>query len=51
MPSAMPAKSGGCPKRSLQLAWADWRGHWPWVSIFDDGRGTQPVLGRRTAAS
>lgn len=37
--------------RALQLVWADWRGHWPWASIFDDGRGTQPVLGPRAVAS
>ena len=37
--------------RALQLVWADWRGHWPVASIFDDGRGTQPVLGPRAVAS
>jgi hypothetical protein len=38
---------------ALQLVWPDRRGRWPWSADFDDGRGTQPVLGvravRRTA--
>lgn len=33
--------------RGLQLVWADWRGRWPWSSGFNNGRGTQPVLGVR----
>ena len=35
------------PFRALQLVWADRRGRWPWAADFDDGRGTQPVLGLR----
>jgi hypothetical protein len=31
----------------LQLVWADWRGRWPWSPSFNNGRGTQPVLGVR----
>ena len=38
---------------ALQLVWADGHGRWPWSADFDEGRGTQPVLGvravRRTA--
>jgi Domain of unknown function (DUF4262) len=33
--------------KALQLVWADERGRWPWAPDFDDGRGTQPVLGAR----
>ena len=33
--------------RALQLVWRDERGHSPWCSDFDEGRGTQPVLGKR----
>lgn len=32
---------------ALQLVWADRRGRWPWAADFDEGRGTQPVLGMR----
>jgi hypothetical protein len=32
---------------ALQLVWADGQGRWPWAADFDDGRGTQPVLGVR----
>jgi hypothetical protein len=32
---------------ALQLVWADGHGRWPWSADFDDGRGTQPVLGVR----
>ncbi|HTQ17285.1 DUF4262 domain-containing protein [Mycobacterium sp.] len=35
------------PLRALQLVWADERDRWPWSADFDDGRGTQPVLGMR----
>jgi Domain of unknown function (DUF4262) len=34
---------------ALQVAWADSRGRWPWAATFNDGRGTQPVLGMRAA--
>jgi Domain of unknown function (DUF4262) len=34
---------------ALQAVWVDSRGHWPWAASFEDGRGTQPVLGVRTA--
>ncbi|WP_242670368.1 DUF4262 domain-containing protein [Mycobacterium decipiens] len=34
---------------ALQLVWADRRGRWPSAADFDDGRGTQPVLGMRAA--
>lgn len=33
--------------RALQLVWRDERGHSPWCPEFDEGRGTQPVLGVR----
>ena len=33
--------------RALQLVWRDDRGHSPWCPDFDEGRGTQPVLGKR----
>lgn len=33
--------------RALQLAWRDERGHSPWCPDFDEGRGSQPVLGKR----
>jgi hypothetical protein len=33
--------------RALQLVWRDERGHTPWCPDFDEGRGTQPVLGKR----
>jgi hypothetical protein len=33
--------------RALQLVWWDERGHSPWCADFDEGRGTQPVLGKR----
>jgi hypothetical protein len=33
--------------RALQLVWRDERGHSPWCPDFDEGRGTQPVLGKR----
>jgi len=33
--------------RALQLVWRDERGHCPWCPDFDEGRGTQPVLGVR----
>jgi hypothetical protein len=36
---------------ALQAVWADWRGHWPWSPSFNDGRGTQPVLGVRMGPS
>jgi hypothetical protein len=32
---------------SLQLVYADRRGHWPWDTRFRGGRGGQPVLGAR----
>jgi hypothetical protein len=34
---------------ALQVVWVDSRGRWPWAAGFDDGRGTQPVLGVRRA--
>jgi hypothetical protein len=34
---------------ALQVVWVDARGRWPWASNFDDGRGTQAVLGVRAA--
>ena len=34
---------------ALQVVWVDSRGRWPWAANFDDGRGTQPVLGVRAA--
>jgi hypothetical protein len=34
---------------ALQLVWVDERGRWPWAPDFDEGRGTQPVLGVRAA--
>lgn len=37
--------------RALQLVWADRRGRWPWGPGFNDGRGSQPVLGARTISS
>lgn len=37
----------GSETRALQLVWADQRGRWPWAADFDNGRGTQPVLGVR----
>jgi Domain of unknown function (DUF4262) len=37
----------GSDFRAVQLVWADGRGRWPWAAAFDDGRGTQPVLGLR----
>jgi hypothetical protein len=33
--------------RALQIVWRDERGHSPWCPDFDEGRGTQPVLGTR----
>ena len=33
--------------RAIQLVCADNRGRWPWSPDFDEGRGTQPVLGKR----
>ena len=33
--------------RALQLAWVDDGGHSPWCRDFDNGRGSQPVLGNR----
>jgi hypothetical protein len=36
---------------ALQLVWADRRGRWPWAAEFDDGRGTQAVLGVRTVSN
>lgn len=33
--------------QAMQLVWRDARGHPPWCPDFDDGRGTQPVLGKR----
>jgi uncharacterized protein DUF4262 len=33
--------------RALQLVWRDDRGHLPWCSDFDGGRGSQAVLGVR----
>jgi hypothetical protein len=33
--------------RALQLVWRDERGHSPWCPDFDEGRGSQPVLGKR----
>lgn len=33
--------------RALQLVWRDERGHSPWCIEFDEGRGSQPVLGKR----
>lgn len=36
---------------ALQLVWADRRGRWRWASDFDDGRGTQPVLGMRAVSN
>jgi hypothetical protein len=33
--------------RALQLVWRDGRGHSPWCPDFDEGRGSQPVLGKR----
>jgi hypothetical protein len=35
------------PFRAMQLVWADDRGRWPWSADFDDGRGSQPVVGAR----
>lgn len=32
---------------AFQMVWADSQGRWPWVRDFDDGRGSQPVLGAR----
>lgn len=32
---------------ALQLVWRDDRGHSPWCPDFDEGRGSQPVLGKR----
>jgi hypothetical protein len=40
----------GADLRALQLVWPDGRGHWPWSAAFEDGRGTQPVLGVRRAS-
>jgi Domain of unknown function (DUF4262) len=37
----------GYEVRAMQLVWADARGRWPWSADFDEGRGTQPVLGVR----
>lgn len=34
---------------ALQVVWVDARGRWPWTASFDDGRGTQAVLGVRAA--
>lgn len=33
--------------QALQAVWCDDRGHSPWCPGFDEGRGTQPVLGMR----
>jgi hypothetical protein len=33
--------------QALQIVWRDERGHSPWCPDFDEGRGSQPVLGRR----
>lgn len=35
--------------QARQLVYADDRGRWPWDAGFRDGRGGQPVLGRRAA--
>jgi hypothetical protein len=32
---------------ALQVVWVDSHGRWPWAASFDDGRGTQAVLGVR----
>jgi Domain of unknown function (DUF4262) len=37
--------------RGLQMVHADDRGRWPWDRGYRDGRGGQPVLGRRSAAA
>jgi hypothetical protein len=37
----------GAKLRALQLVWVDDRGHSPWCPNFDEGRGSQPVLGSR----
>jgi hypothetical protein len=37
----------GLDVRALQLVWRDERGHSPWCPDFDEGRGSQPVLGKR----
>lgn len=34
--------------QALQLVWRDEQGHSPWCPAFDEGRGTQPVLGKRS---
>jgi hypothetical protein len=34
---------------ALQAVWVDSHGRWPWAANFDDGRGTQAVLGVRAA--
>jgi hypothetical protein len=36
----------GSNVRGLQLVWADSRGRWPWSPGFNNGRATQPMLGR-----
>jgi hypothetical protein len=38
---------GGRAVRAIQLVSPDDRGRWPWSPDFDDGRGSQPVLGKR----
>ena len=35
--------------RALQLVWADRDGRWPSAAGFSNGRGRQPVLGKRAA--
>jgi hypothetical protein len=37
----------GSDLEAWQLVWSDRGGRWPWSSDFNDGRGGQPVLGRR----
>ena len=36
---------------ALQVVWADERGRWPWAPDFDDGRGSQPVMGVRAVCN
>ena len=33
--------------QALQLVWRDAEGHSPWCPAFDEGHGSQPVLGKR----
>lgn len=48
---AVAAALNGPQFSALQLVYADDQGRWPWDAGYHGGRGGQPVLGARAAAS